>query len=75
MAQVFAERDLSLSSIQSRPSTGSLAGARNATWDYVFFFELRGHAAEPRVQDAIKALDPYTVFVKVLGSWPAASTE
>jgi chorismate mutase/prephenate dehydratase len=75
VAQVFAERDLSLSSIQSRPSTGSLAGARNATWDYVFFFELRGHAAEPRVQDAIKALDPYTVFVKVLGSWPAAPTE
>jgi chorismate mutase/prephenate dehydratase len=73
VAQVFAERDLSLSAIHSRPAKGVRPGARSTTWDYVFFFELRGHAAEQRVQDAIKALDPYTVFVKVLGSWPVTS--
>jgi chorismate mutase / prephenate dehydratase len=73
VAQVFAERDLSLSAIHSRPAKGLLSGARSSTWDYVFFFELRGHAAEERVQDAIKALEPYTVFVKVLGSWPVTS--
>lgn len=71
VAQVFAERELSLSSIQSRPARN----AARTTWDYVFFFELRGHADEPRVQDAIKALEPYTVFVKVLGSWPASPSE
>src|SRR5262249_21846597 len=68
VAGVFAERGLSLSAIHSRPAKGLHVGTRNATWDYVFFFEFGGHAAEPRVQEAMKALDPYTVFVKVLGS-------
>jgi chorismate mutase/prephenate dehydratase len=72
VANVFAEREISLSSIQSRPARHTGWGS---TWDYLFFFELRGHAGEDRVQDAIKALDPYTVFVKVLGSWPLVTPE
>jgi chorismate mutase / prephenate dehydratase len=72
VANVFAERSISLSSIQSRPARHTGWGA---TWDYVFFFELRGHASEPHVQDAFKALEPFTVFVKVLGSWPLGLTE
>jgi chorismate mutase/prephenate dehydratase len=72
VANVFAERSISLSSIQSRPARHTGWGA---TWDYVFFFELRGHASESIVQDAFKALEPFTVFVKVLGSWPVGSTE
>ena len=71
VAQVFAARDISLSSIQSRPAR-NLDPSR--TWDYLFFFELRAHAAEPRVQEALQALEAYTVFVKVLGSWPLAPT-
>ena len=34
-----------------------------------------GHAGEPHVQEAFKALEPYTVFVKVLGSWPLGPQE
>jgi prephenate dehydratase len=49
--------------------------AWGSTWDYVFYFELRGHASEPKLQDALKALEEYTVFVKVLGSWPLSTTE
>jgi chorismate mutase/prephenate dehydratase len=75
VAQVFAERGISLSSIQSRPARDSMPGTRNTPWDYVFFFELRGHAGEPQVQDAIQALDPYTVFVKVIGSWPVSASD
>jgi prephenate dehydratase len=41
----------------------------------VFFFELRGHASEEKVQEAFTALEPYTVFVKVLGSWPLGPAE
>jgi chorismate mutase/prephenate dehydratase len=67
VAQVFASRDISLSSIQSRPARNLDPGR---TWDYLFFFELRGHASEPPVQAALEALEEYTVFVKVLGSWP-----
>lgn len=72
VANVFAERSISLSSIQSRPAKHT---GWSATWDYVFFFEMRGHASEPLVQEALKALDPYTAFLKVLGSWPLGPVE
>lgn len=72
VANVFAEREISLSSIQSRPARHT---GWSATWDYVFFFELRGHASEERVREAFRALEPYTVFVKVLGSWPLGPAE
>ncbi|MGE3911991.1 MAG: prephenate dehydratase [Chloroflexota bacterium] len=72
VASVFADRSISLSSIQSRPAKHTAWGS---TWDYVFFFELRGHASEPALQDALKALEEYTVFVKVLGSWPLGPAE
>jgi len=72
VADVFASRDISLSSIQSRPARNLDPGR---TWDYVFFFELRGHASEPHVQEALAALEAYTVFVKVLGSWPLGPSQ
>jgi chorismate mutase/prephenate dehydratase len=61
--QIFADAQINLSAIQSRPS-------RRKAWDYVFFIELSGHAAEPRVQDALRAAEQHTVFLKVLGAWP-----
>jgi chorismate mutase / prephenate dehydratase len=63
--QIFADAQISLSAIQSRPS-------RRKAWDYVFFIELRGHAVEPHVQDALRAAEQHTVFLKVLGAWPVA---
>ena len=72
VAEVFASRNISLSSIQSRPARNLDPGR---TWDYVFFFELRGHASEPHVQEALAALEQYTMFVKVLGSWPLDASQ
>jgi chorismate mutase/prephenate dehydratase len=66
VAGTFSDAGISLSAIQSRPS-------RRKAWDYVFFVELRGHAAEPRVQEALRAAEQHTVFLKVLGAWPLAS--
>jgi chorismate mutase/prephenate dehydratase len=63
VVQVFAQAGISLSAIQSRPS-------KSKAWDYVFFFELRGHADEPHVQEALRAAEQHTVFLKVLGAWP-----
>ena len=63
VVQVFARAGISLSAIQSRPS-------KSKAWDYVFFFELRGHAAEPHVQAALGEVEQHTVFLKVLGAWP-----
>jgi chorismate mutase/prephenate dehydratase len=65
---VFAEAGLNLSSIQSRPS-------RRRAWDYLFFLEVNGHAAEPRVAQALAAVQQHCVFLKVLGAWPAPPSE
>ncbi len=63
--QIFADAQINLSAIQSRPS-------KRKAWDYVFFIELSGHAAEPRVQDALRTAEQHAVFLKVLGAWPVA---
>jgi chorismate mutase / prephenate dehydratase len=67
VAEVFAEARINLSAIQSRPS-------RRRAWDYVFFVELLGHAAEPHVQAALRAAEQHTVFLKVLGAWPVTTS-
>lgn len=59
----FAEAGINLTSIQSRPS-------RRRAWDYVFFIELQGHAADPHVQAALREVERHCVFLKVLGAWP-----
>jgi chorismate mutase/prephenate dehydratase len=64
--QIFAAAEVNLSSIQSRPS-------RRRAWDYLFFVELLGHAADPRIQDALRAVERHCVFLKVLGAWPRAT--
>ena len=64
LTDAFSTHQVNLSSIQSRPS-------KRRAWDYLFFVELDGHLAEPRVQAALERARAYTVFLKVLGSWPA----
>jgi chorismate mutase/prephenate dehydratase len=64
LTHAFSMHAVNLSSIQSRPS-------KRRAWDYLFFVELDGHLAEPRVQAALERARAYTVFLKVLGSWPA----
>jgi len=64
----FARRGLNLSKIESRPLKGK-------AWEYVFFAEMDGHLSEPKVKQALKALERYSVFVKVLGSFPKARKE
>lgn len=61
----FADNDVNLCSIESRP-------LKSRPWEYVFFLDLVGHAAEPRVARALAALTRRCLFVRVLGSYPAA---
>ncbi len=63
VADVFARRDLNMSSIQSRPS-------RRRAWDYLFFVEFGGHEQDPLVKAALDELIAQCAFLKVLGSWP-----
>ena len=63
VVEVFAARRINLRSIQSRPS-------RRRAWDYVFFVEMEGHPAEPRVAEALALVEQQCVFLKVLGAYP-----
>jgi len=62
--QPFARHRINLSTIESRPLKGR-------AWEYVFFLDLSGHADEPAMVKALGALRRRSVFVKVLGSYPA----
>jgi len=59
----FAERSINLTKIESRPT-------RQRPWEYVFFIDFEGHIQEERIQTIIKELEPHTIFIKVLGSYP-----
>jgi chorismate mutase/prephenate dehydratase len=64
----IAANGVSMSRIESRP-----AKARSARWEYVFFIDLEGHQADARVAAAIAELRQRAPFLKILGSYPAAS--
>jgi chorismate mutase/prephenate dehydratase len=60
----ITEAGINLTRIESRPS-------RSGPWEYVFFLDLQGHAAEPHVAKALQALSPGRT-VRVLGSYRKA---
>jgi chorismate mutase / prephenate dehydratase len=62
----FADAGLNLSAIQSRPS-------KRRAWDYLFFVELDGHAADPHVAETLRGAEQHCVFLKVLGAWRVPS--
>ncbi len=61
----LADAGISMTRIESRPS-------RRVVWEYVFFVDIEGHAAEPKVAAALKQLDHDAAMLKVLGSYPVA---
>ena len=60
--QVFAQRNINLSRIESRPSKRSLG-------DYLFFIDLEADANSPLVQSALAELHTYTEILKLFGSY------
>lgn len=61
----LAQHSISMTRIESRPS-------RQSTWDYVFFVDIEGHQRNPKVAQALAALEQEAALFKVLGSYPAA---
>ncbi len=61
---VLADEGLNLTKLESRPRPGS-------PWEYVFYIDVEGHLGEPRMQAALAGLAARTLFVKVLGCYPA----
>jgi chorismate mutase/prephenate dehydratase len=61
--KVFADRDINVSKIQSRPSP-------DEAWVYLFFVEISGHATDRAVISAFEEVKRMTRSLKVLGSYP-----
>jgi prephenate dehydratase len=64
--QVFSERSVNLTRIESRP-------LRRGLGRYQFFLDVEGIAAEEPLAPAIEALRSKAESVRVLGSWPIAA--
>ena len=62
LLEIFAERDLNLTKIESRPTKAELG-------EYCFFLDVEGHLADERVGDALAAAQRTHREVKVLGSY------
>ena len=62
----FARRNINLTKIESRPT-------KKTAWEYNFYLDFEGHRTEAKCVEALKALEKYAIFVKVLGSYPKAS--
>ncbi len=65
LLEPLARRGLNLSRIQSRPT-------RRKLWEYAFFLDVEGHAADPLLAEALVDLQGACASLKVLGSYPRA---
>lgn len=61
----FAKFGIGMVNIESRPS-------RQGLWEYVFFIDIDGHSADPKVAEALDLLRATVNMLKLLGSYPKA---
>lgn len=64
--RVFADRDVNLSSLESRPS-------RTTAWEYVFWADVDAHVSDPTCAAALDELRTVSTMVRVLGTYPRAA--
>lgn len=64
----FSNRRINLTKIESRPR-------RNRPWQYVFYLDFDGHWQDAQAREALIQLLSRAAFVKLLGSYPAATTQ
>ncbi len=63
----FALRGINLAKIESRPT-------KETPWEYHFYLDFEGHRSDPSCKAAIQGLRRKSNFVKILGSYPQASS-
>src|SRR3989441_10016730 len=61
----LARDGINLTKIESRP-------ARQSPWEYVIFVDLEGHRETHQIAAVLREMGERTLFLKVLGSYPAA---
>ncbi len=65
---LLVEHHLNLTKLESRPRP-------NVPWEYLFYLDFEGNAAVPEVQHALEELSKEVSTLRVLGSYPARTTE
>ncbi|MBN1247085.1 MAG: prephenate dehydratase [Anaerolineae bacterium] len=63
----FSTRNINLTKIESRPRL-------NQPWRYTFYLDFEGHCQDLVAEAALMGLLRHASFVKLLGSYPAATT-
>ncbi len=66
LLQPLADAGISMSKLESRP-------ARSGNWEYLFFVVCEGHRQDARLAAALAEIGSRAAFLKILGSYPAAS--
>lgn len=66
LLQPLADTGISMSKLESRP-------ARSSNWEYLFFVVCEGHRRDARLAAALADIEARAAFLKILGSYPAAS--
>ncbi|MCA1978613.1 MAG: prephenate dehydratase [Thiobacillus sp.] len=66
LLQPLADAGISMSRLESRP-------ARSGNWEYLFFAVCEGHRQDAGLAAALAEIDARAAFLKILGSYPAAS--
>ncbi len=61
----LALRNINLTKIESRPT-------RQKPWEYNFYLDFEGHAEDKTNAEALISIREFSLFVKVLGSYPRA---
>ncbi|MFH1031181.1 MAG: prephenate dehydratase [Chloroflexota bacterium] len=61
----LADRKINLTKIESRPT-------RQKAWEYNFYLDFEGHREDEAAQKALTKVEEFTLFLKVLGSYPKA---
>jgi chorismate mutase / prephenate dehydratase len=60
---ILADCGLNLTKLESRPQPAT-------PWEYLFYVDFEGNAAEPKISEALAGVEKLTVFFKMLGSYP-----
>lgn len=66
--QYFAEKGINLCKLESRPLP-------ETPWEYLFYVDLEGNVADPRITEALARLAEHTNHLRVLGCYPDRSNE
>lgn len=63
LLEPLAKHGVSMTRFESRP-------AKSGAWEYYFYVDIEGHRSEPKIADALQALQERAAYCKVLGSYP-----